>query len=293
MKSLSILFLSIFLISSCVSIQNYQVFETEFKNLKLEDELLVYEDQNCKVSYNLWSENGNPSFLFQNNSDSTIIVDLSDCFFIMNGISYDYFQNRTYTYSSSFSNSKTISNTKTNIYGNEKSTEFTNLKPTLDNKINTGAKSTFNQSEISVMNGYNSTVSKGSSITFNENRILKIPANSGKIISEFELISTRYRNCDLFKIPKNESGIDSVVFNDKNSPLTFINQISYQFDTLSSSKTTFTNEFYVRKVMNMTGNNFYERDFQIGCDGIKNESYPILKYRFEKPNNFYLPYLVD
>jgi hypothetical protein len=83
------LFLGVFLlITSCSSINNFQLYKTEASNLKVDNGLLVFEDSVCSISYNLWSENGNPTFLFYNKSDYLISIDLTECFFVLNGISY-------------------------------------------------------------------------------------------------------------------------------------------------------------------------------------------------------------
>ena len=103
------LFLGLFLlITSCAPINNIQLYKTEAPDLKVDKGLLVFEDSVCSISYDLWSKNGNPTFLFYNKSDYLISIDLTECFFVLNGISYDYFQNRTYTHSSG--TSRTVGN---------------------------------------------------------------------------------------------------------------------------------------------------------------------------------------
>ena len=121
------LFLGLFLlITSCAPINNFQLYKTEAPNLKVVNGLLVFEDSVCYISYDLWSENGNPTFLFYNKSDYLISIDLTECFFVLNGISYDYFQNRTYTYSSGASRTA----------GNLVSSENTNSTTTSTNSAN-------------------------------------------------------------------------------------------------------------------------------------------------------------
>jgi len=50
---------------------------------------LVYEDDQCKVSYNLWSNGGDAGFVFQNKTDQNIYLDLGESFFIINGVAHN------------------------------------------------------------------------------------------------------------------------------------------------------------------------------------------------------------
>ena len=91
------LFLSLLVVlalSSCKS-TFYQVVTTQSENLKTEQNALFFEDANCNVYYNLWSEGGNAGFLFHNKTDVTVYVNLAECFFVKNGMAYDYLLNRT------------------------------------------------------------------------------------------------------------------------------------------------------------------------------------------------------
>ena len=54
--------------SSCKSYY-YQVYEVNSNNSKLQDNSLVYENEDCKVIYNLWSSNGELKFAIMNKTD--------------------------------------------------------------------------------------------------------------------------------------------------------------------------------------------------------------------------------
>src|SRR5690606_15327834 len=73
------------------------------------DNSLIYEDNTCMISYNLWSSGGDAGFLFYNKSEQNVYVDLSESFFILNGVADNYYKDRIYTYSFStgVSNSRT------------------------------------------------------------------------------------------------------------------------------------------------------------------------------------------
>lgn len=90
-------------LSSCVPLKFYQVYKVfPDSDIELKSNFLVYEDGNCKVSYNLWSKNGNIGFNYYNKTDNDIYLNLDKSFFIINGLSYQYYQNRTFTSSTSY-----------------------------------------------------------------------------------------------------------------------------------------------------------------------------------------------
>ena len=69
MKSQKILFASLIaaLLTSCASTSYFQVYKASTSNkLVNKGNLLIYEDENCKVSYDLWGEGGNIGFKFLN-----------------------------------------------------------------------------------------------------------------------------------------------------------------------------------------------------------------------------------
>ncbi len=65
--------------------------------MKSNENSLIYEDDNCIVSYNLWAERGDIGFRCYNKTNSNIYVNLEESFFILNGIAHDYFKNRVYS----------------------------------------------------------------------------------------------------------------------------------------------------------------------------------------------------
>ena len=294
MFKLNIFAIVLFLISSCTSVYNYQVFKTESPELNLKSNLLVYEDTNCTITYDLWSESGNPSFLFYNKTNQNILIDLSDCFFILNGISYDYYQNRSYSYSSSstVSNSSGTSRTYTNSGSN--SSGKTTIQPTYigNSSINSNSNSSTHSYSTAITNGSTAANTKGYSISFEEQKIITIPSNSGKVISEFQIAPYRYRHCDLHKNPNNRNGIDSIGFSKENSPFVFSNNITYQIDTLSDSKRIIKNNFYVKSILNLKEENFYYTDYQTGCDG-KKSMYQSTFFKYFSPGSFYISYPLD
>ena len=281
------------LLTSCTSVYNYQVYRTEGPNLNLNNNLLVFEDSVCSISYNLWSENGNPTFLFYNKTDQLISIDLTECFFVMNGISYDYFQNRTYTYSSETASSSSIGLSTTKSKSATNATILATSASSNSEKIvtNSNGNATTNSNSTSQLSGASTTNSRGYSVSYSEQNLIKIPSKTGKIISEFSIVSSRFKHCELQKNPKNNVQIDSLQFTLDNSPFVFSNNITYQIETLSNSKKTVQNSFYVSSILNMLEEQFYYMDYEYGCAGKSTFKSRFLKYN--SPKNFYLTYPID
>lgn len=90
-KIVSILIVSSILIS-CNASSYFQVLKTEVENGKMENNLIVFEDENCIINYALWASGGNIGFKIYNKTNKILRVDLSKTFFVLNGTSYQYFQ---------------------------------------------------------------------------------------------------------------------------------------------------------------------------------------------------------
>jgi len=126
MKIKNIFFLSLIalIMSSCATTSFYQVYKAiPSEDIQVKGDYLVYEDDNCIVSYNLWSAGGNIGFRIYNKTDLNIHLNLEESFFILNGVAFDYFKNRVFTQSigsgstSSRSAAASKSETGTNIFG--------------------------------------------------------------------------------------------------------------------------------------------------------------------------------
>lgn len=84
---------------SCAGTQFHQIYDAQSDTVKFSESntVMTYEDPNCRIEYNLWSENGNAGFTFYNKSDEVIHLLLNQSFYVLNGMAYDYFQDRIFT----------------------------------------------------------------------------------------------------------------------------------------------------------------------------------------------------
>lgn len=191
------------LLTSCVSTNFVQVYKAmPSDKLVMQDDRIVYEDDNCKITYYLWSEGGNIGFQFFNKTDKNIYVKLEESFFILNGIAHNYYKNRV----------------------------FTNLD---------------------------------SSISYNEEKDVCIPSNTFKIISEYTINESLFRDCDLFKFPTKKQ-IITKSFTKEQSPLVFSNRIAYSVGK-NDNLIKFENEFYVTEISNYPENEFIEWKYEKYC----------------------------
>jgi len=263
----SIALLSI-LFSSC-STSFYQVYKAEpDANLQTTDQGIVYEDEFCKIQYNLWANQGDIGFLFYNKTDENIYIDLTESFFIANGIAYDYYKNRVYTSSESVAGtvstgaSAASAVTGVNVFG------FLQTNKVKANK------------------SLSTSGAKGSSISFTEEEVLTIPPKTAKVINEYSIKSTIYRDCDLYRYPNNNQ-IHTVSFNKDNSPLVFGNRIAYTKGN-ETELTRIKNEFYVNAITNYPEKQAIESRRDEFCG--EKDSYSSEYFIHAASNSFYIPY---
>ena len=100
MKKVLLLMSIAFILSSCTSYSYYQVRKiTTIPNPQIQEVSNgVFEDNNCKITYNFWIESGEAGFLFYNKTNKNIYLNLGECFYLYNNIAYNYYQNRTWDF---------------------------------------------------------------------------------------------------------------------------------------------------------------------------------------------------
>jgi len=282
---------------ACAPVTYYQVYKTVPEKLTTSGDVLVYEDDNCKILYNLWSEGGNVGFVFTNKTDKTIYINKAECFFVLNGFSYDYYKNRIYSSSSSigiasgqegfFSSSYSYGTSRT---GQRSAGEIDLLNVSAGYiKTSSASVSTTtaeSASNVNIVGDFKmKSFSKASSLSFSEPPIIRVAPNSAVIVTEYDITGRRFKNCDTEKYPKKTS---SVQFTKDNSPFVFFNRICYCTTSECTNPVYVTNNFYVNEIVNMTEGSFYERDYEYDC-GKKSQT-KVNFYNHYAPNNFFIKY---
>lgn len=268
-KSLLLIAIAAIVFTSCKSTIYYQVYKTAPSNEMVnKGNKIAYEDENCMVSYNLWEDGGNMGFLFTNKTEKDIYLYLEESYFILNGIAYNYYKDRVFTStaSSGVSESSGVSASKS-IWG----INYFNYLQT-----NKGAVS--KSAEL--------MQSKGSSVSFNEQKIVCVPSNTSKVINEYNITSSLVRDCDLLRYPSRKR-IRTKYYSEKESPLVFSNRITYALEN-SSNVIKFENEFYVTEVTNYPEKEVVENEYTEFCGEKSNEKEKYFKNT--SPDKFYLRY---
>ena len=272
MKSILIAIFSV-LLTSCMTTSFYQVYNVSTSDkLVSNDNNLIYEDENCIVSYNLWEEGGNIGFRFYNKTDKNIFLNLEESFFILNGIAYDYYKSRVFT--NSKSSGATSSSTSTQSHS------LTGINYL--NLLQTNKTQAIGSASLITSSGY--------SISYQEEKVICIPSKTSKIVTEYKINEYLYRDCDLLKNPTTKQ-VKSKTFSKSNSPIVFSNRITYSVGN-SASLIMFENEFHVAEITNYPENAIIESKYEEFCG---EQSINFLEKYFKEvsPSKFYIKYVLD
>jgi hypothetical protein len=253
--------------TSCASTSFYQVYTVKpiEESITNTDELF-FEDENCKISYDLWDNAGNIGFNFHNKTDNNIYVKLNESNFILNGFAYDYFKNRTFT--TSESKSASTSNTSTG------SVAVTGIN--VYNNIQTNQVKSSSSANISSSFVY--------AVSIKEDSLIYIPPNTTKRISEYSINNALIRNCDLFKYPRRK-GIKTKSYTEEKSPIVFSNRITYE---INGNSKLVENGFFVSEITNYPESEFFESKDDEYCE--QKSSVQTKYYKFYDIDKFYIKY---
>jgi len=240
---------SIFL-TSCGTLVYYQVYEAKTETGIIKDKQIIFEYKNCRVIYDLWDNGGDIGFSIYNKTESDLIIDLTRTFYVLNGITYDYFKDRTFSNSSS-------SATAVTSYGYPYNLGVSNLSR--------GVTSNY-------------------SVTYKERPERIIPPNSMIKITEYEVTNTRYIHCDLKKYPS-RSDAKSISFSKSDSPFVFKNLITYSY---KGEVSRLENSFFVTSIGNYPSQMMVKTIYKSECGN--SLSSPIKVFNDIKPDKFYYEY---
>ena len=268
-KNLLLIALAAIVLTSCKSSVFYQVYKADpSQGMTHKDNRIVYEDENSIVSYNLWKDGGNMGFIFTNKTDSPIYLNLEQSYFILNGISYNYYKDRVFTSAVSSGVSESSSGTASkSMMG----LNYLNL---------------FQTNKAAVSRSAGITKSSGTSISYNEQKVVCIPSNTSKIINEYNITESLIRDCELLRYPSRKN-IKTLYYSKDESPLTFSNRLTYTLAN-SSNLIRFENEFYVTEVTNYPEKEIIRKEYDEFCGEKGDEKVKFFKNT--SPNKFYIQY---
>ncbi len=240
------------ILTSCVPATFIQIYKATPSSNKLinNEDRLMYEDDNCKVLYNLWTEGGNIGFSLYNKTDDDIFINMKESYFILNEMAHNYYKDRVYT---DYKEVKVIPQQS-----------FSFLKASYNNNSDIG--------------GLRYSVSQ------NEEKVVCVPSKSFKIIEEYNISKSLFRDCDLYKYPTKKQ-IRVKRFSKVESPFVFSNRIAYHIG-MSQDLIKFENEFYISEIGNYPESMLYTLKSVDFCD----QNNKVLMNKAKAADKFYIKY---
>ena len=215
--------------TSCASTYQYvQILETrQYENApqlcQERDGALVFQNEDCEVTYNLWSKGGDMSFDVYNRTGKILYVDLAKSFLIENGVACDY----------DWPN-KSLAGSGTNVVAGQ--FEADKEEPAL-------------RSKTSMMQQYKVPVQE-TTVVYNqysrEQKLVAVPPHSHKRVFSHRIASTPYLSCDLPRYPEETA---SVAFDSVTTPFSIANYVTYFLDG-NTREEVVVNRFYVSAIKN-------------------------------------------
>ena len=251
---------------SCSPKIGYQVYEVRSHDLTQEKNAMVFENEDCKVSYNLWGNGGSMAFIFENKTDRDIFIDMTQSFFIKNGAAFDYYADRTYE-----------ARSYAGISAGYSVSGYTRLYNYFTGVYRAPAALSLKES-----------AGLSNAVTVREPEYVCIPAKSHKIISVYEIAPSRIITCDKQKDYPNRTSVVNT-YSEDNTPLRLNNRIAYSFEESNKSLKHIDNTFWVSSVQNFRDKwIFEEKKENVGCytDVRKKVKY----FKVGGPNHFYITY---
>ena len=248
----------------------YQVYTMDSNDLKMQDNSLLFENADCQVSYNFWSDGGHVSFAFKNKTDKDIFINMNESFLVVNGNAHNYFEAKTYTYGSAYATTTGYGESlgvslsgNTGIWANKQYTASAGVAASV-------------QSRSAIMN----TVSR------KEQEIVCIPANSFKTFSKFCLSPVIYQKCvKKVDFPSNRASLAK--FDSTNSPIIMNNRLTYGFKNDAMDKHS-DNVFWLGGIEDFSEKSAIEKSGEKGCYDLVSKE--IRYFKIGKPSQFYRHY---
>jgi len=235
LKLSTILVAAILFLSSCN--QFIQLIETESVGKDVVTKEGVCQNEDLRISYDMWSEDGITYFSIYNKTDKPMYIDWKRSVFIFNDWKYDYWVEKSTTESyvvpSGYGNNVTFER-KTSTVVAERYTfvpPHTNVSVPMTYTIMSG----FTTSTSTTASG-KTTITVAQGLKYEDKTLKKvsIPASSGKGTTKAYVKE----------------------YSKDNSPARFRNFLTYSFDEKFVNEKFIQNEFYVSKKTEMTKKNF-------------------------------------
>lgn len=280
LATLSLILFCLISITSCKT-NFYQVYTVETDGAKQVDNSLVFENEECKVYYNLWSNNGKISFYIYNKTDKDIFIDLAQTFFINNDCAVEYFQDRTFGEQSLY---------QTSIYSGTANIISRGSGLWSNNIYRESSSTIINEKSVK-----NLTL-RAHSVTQKEKKIICIPNKCYRFFSYYNVDPARIVTCnDKQDYPSKKANVGE--YDKKNSPSVFTNRIAYSFNKDITDEKYMDNTFWVSSIMNYSQNEATEKVYDedicgkkksgSGYGGLTVNPKKVRLFKIGGPNKFY------
>ena len=273
MKYIQLLLVSLLFSSCSVTSRYYQILELEETSEKTEAE--IFENDQCKITFDFWGKGGKTDFVFENTSSEYIEFHLDSSFVLLNGFVFDLFENREYQKATSFSSSiaqsaavsDKVNRNSQNIWG-------------LSTQARAGVSS-------STSSGF--TNETGQSEREKPTRI--IPPGGRILVEGVQLLSSSLQYCDLARFPSKKTSKEESQkrFNVATTPLKLSIIVCYSNSSGDiGSKLQF--DFFIKQVSNLEEDEALEFNLTDECG----ETLFPAERRFKQTpsNSFYRRYKV-
>lgn len=260
-------------LTACTPTAYEQIATLSSENVQLDaNGTFAYKNTLMTIEYNFWSETGKCDFIITNHSDNDLYLDLAKSYFIKNGFANDYYQARTYVYSD---RSMTSSKTTTAIASSfEKENAMFNLFGTAKAKNGNNAAS----SETTAF-----AAEKGKTVEYSEKPVICIPAHCKKVVSEFNITSSLYRECGFVRDPsKDEKSIKT--FTASTSPVLIENRLMFK---TGEKEIPVNNRFFISQYQNIAYKDATQKVEIEKCSGRKTK---VRVHNLSAKNKFYITY---
>lgn len=212
----------------------YQVYEVKSGNWQQEENSLVYENEDCKLMYNLWSEGGMVNFFFVNKTDKEIFVDMTQSFCIVNGQAMDYYRGRVFSTSSMIVTEDlawfNVDNVSEDGYWSANMYASTHLS-------------------VKKMRVHGNKRLEQNSVSTQEPGFICVPPHSYKRICNLTVSPPLKTTCDTKKdFPSHKATVGQ--YGENETPYQFRNRIAYGFDQNAISEKRIENDFWISSIVN-------------------------------------------
>lgn len=258
--------MALLMLTSCAQPVYYQVYEIQSQDVSVQNNMLTYENGDCKISYNIWSEGGNLSFLIANKTDKNLYVVMPKSFFILNGVANDYYSESSYT--RSITNNAQLATSRQISISGFLTDGFYWYPSTLGRQLGASVGTSLTEA-----------------IETKETPFVCVPPKSSKFIKGFNISDYIYKDCNNTKYNYPNKVSPVVTYQQSNTPLSFRNRIAYTFDEKATDAQYLDHSFWMSSVTNYSKKGALSKQKYEDCETKAKRT--MKSFTMSAPNKFF------